>query len=680
MRPMRLPGSWESAFDLDIPAETLGFSPVIMVCGSKSSDKSMFARCLLNNLCSEFSCEAEAQKAGHDARSVKWIDLNPSQPEFTPPGQLSLVDIRAPVFGPPFTHSNHHRHDTYTVQYAFAAGYLDCAEEPERYINCVKQVIDTFVAEHSLDPVMINLPTWSSFSGLHLLIDTIKQIRNCNLFPSHAFYIGEPCPVQLRDLLSDKLRCLAPPEHGPFSRRTAAELRDMQTMAYFHSKPYPIVGHGKSDARQWNDVPLTDLRPWVVSYGDTEPGIQAVLQMAEIHPSEILSTVLNGRVVSVAYIPAEAAREINHSPDSNANIDSDASIQNDDMDIIRTNGNRHGPPPLSQSLQSNNPATSFTPTILRTKAENIPYVNPNLTASLLAKHGMPRTLGHALVRAIDTHNQTLHLLTPIPADELQRALQDSTAVSLTVLAESFAKNGFRDGAGIDDFQNHANHGRNHSTARSESGPGPGPGPGSGLILILSSNETPQWAYLEKWHHTDYMKNRVKSAKRTRNKRSEHDTKAYRAHDNRLGNDEDDNDDDFFVDDDDDELLFDERALWIKEVDRSGGNSGGGGGHNAGGGSSGDSERVTSAGHGGGKGIREDGAHGAHGAYRGNADDEKIIGGSNVVATGAATRIASVGNSIVSGDGGGGGGGGDGSSISNSNKKKLATMKRRVRRI
>ena len=459
---MHLPESWKSALRIGVSSDVFGYRPIYLICGAKSSEKSAFARCLLNRLHNQTSREHAGRNAVYDFNGIMWIDLDPSQPEFTPPGQLSMVSVRASVFGPSFTHSAHHHHNnnTYTVDHAYAFGTLDCVEDTERYLRCVKQILEDFMLEYPVHPVIITLPMWAGFSGLRLLIDTVEQVQKV-VELSHAFYIGEPCPAQLRDLFADKLYHLTIPEMDSFSRRTAAESRAMQTMSYFHSQ---FGANNSIDNRslKWKSIPMTDIRPWAVSYSteDANPGIRAILQMAETHPDETLSTVLNGRIVSVAYLPTILPATSNSPLDSDRNADTDM----DDIDKNDTN-----------MLPA--------PTILRTESENIPYVNPTRTATLLQKHGMPRTLGHALVRAIDTQNQKFHLLTPIPAYTIYQTLLNISSTSSKADVDEVTSQPGVNGNQVNDGDDIT----------------------SGLILTLGTLDTPDWAYLENGYLADHIR-------------------------------------------------------------------------------------------------------------------------------------------------------------------------------
>lgn len=71
----------------------------IGVFGGNRVGKSTFNRWLIN----KFLDSIELGKI-HDVSSVIYVDLDPGQAEFTPPGVISVLKISEPVVGPNYTH------------------------------------------------------------------------------------------------------------------------------------------------------------------------------------------------------------------------------------------------------------------------------------------------------------------------------------------------------------------------------------------------------------------------------------------------------------------------------------------------------------------------------------------------------------------------------------------------
>ena len=444
MRSLRLPEAWTVELDSGLISNIVGTQHICTVSGPKGSDKSTFARILANDLLSKV-WQAQTNEFNESTGHVRWVDLDPSQPEFTPPGQLSVVDVHIPILGPAFTHTVPHYADSYSIKKSFSLGILDAVQETERYKIAVKQILQYCQFDHSLCPTIFNLPTWAGFSGLHLLIDTIKILQNTSLKPQRMCYLG-PVPTQFMQAFREYLHCL-PIEPKIASLRSAAELRDMQNMAYFHSQVQSTNDDkNKTDGiSRWNGTPLVDVLPWVVSYSSDCPGFQAILQMAEIHPSNMLSTVLSGNVVAISRFSETTA----------ATTQPEDSGQENDGKL-----NTH---------------------ILRTPSENIPYYAAESIPTLLSTKGVPECLGYAIVRGIDFQNQTLHLLTPLPMDSILDGIQESTAFTGSPLHEGDKMNNVDMVGSEDKFT------CNQS-----------------LILTLGHLNVPSWAYTEAHYLADYL--------------------------------------------------------------------------------------------------------------------------------------------------------------------------------
>ncbi|RXW16599.1 hypothetical protein EST38_g9248 [Candolleomyces aberdarensis] len=96
--PFVLPPSWSDALDraisANLPSTSNGVDEtgnVYLAKGPKNAGKSTFAKTLVNRLLEVYT-------------HVAYLDLDPGQPEFTPPGLISLSLLSKPVFGPPWTH------------------------------------------------------------------------------------------------------------------------------------------------------------------------------------------------------------------------------------------------------------------------------------------------------------------------------------------------------------------------------------------------------------------------------------------------------------------------------------------------------------------------------------------------------------------------------------------------
>uniref|UniRef100_A0A8C5S331 Polynucleotide 5'-hydroxyl-kinase NOL9 n=1 Tax=Laticauda laticaudata TaxID=8630 RepID=A0A8C5S331_LATLA len=130
--------------------------PVILVCGPKSIGKSTFNRYLMNLLLNRLPC-------------LEYLECDLGQPEFNPPGCISLVNVREPLLGPPFAHQRPPR------KMAFY-GDISCEHDTERYLDTLK---------YRDVPLLINTMGWVKGAGLLLLIDVIRLLS-----PTHVVQLS----------------------------------------------------------------------------------------------------------------------------------------------------------------------------------------------------------------------------------------------------------------------------------------------------------------------------------------------------------------------------------------------------------------------------------------------------------------------------------------------------------
>ncbi|KAI9680799.1 MAG: Polynucleotide 5'-hydroxyl-kinase grc3 [Caeruleum heppii] len=388
---------WKTLMDQITSVDASDPPPVILVCGPKGSGKSTFGRILSNALLTRSLSsrstpqQSSANKTPDPQEAVYFLDLDPGQPEFSPPGLLSLFHQTGPNLSPPFAHpvvcsgTLLHAHTIASnTPKADSAHYLSCA------IDLLRRYRTSSSAECSPGtlPLVINWPGWIFGAGMECLIDFIKEAQ-----PTHIIYLnGSPTSTptspdtaieDLRAGLSQQqqetLHIL--PSATPSKRsRTPADLRTMQMQSYFH-----LAGRSGVDGHlTWNDTPLDAMAPLVVHYDGPNRGIEGVMvyhhDVADVH----LPTVLNGAVVGVVvWEPSEPITEITRST---------------------------SPTPPPQYTMTTHPNHSI-PSLRSSTSTPLP---PSTSCCI----------GLALIRSLDTTTKTLHVLTPI-SDSVLQGIVDS---------------------------------------------------------------------------------------------------------------------------------------------------------------------------------------------------------------------------------------------------------------
>ncbi|XP_070615141.1 polynucleotide 5'-hydroxyl-kinase NOL9 [Erythrolamprus reginae] len=155
--------------------------PVILVCGPKSIGKSTFNRYLMNLLLNRLPC-------------LEYLECDLGQPEFTPPGCISLVNVQEPLLGPPFSHQRPPRKTAYY-------GDSSCEHDTERYLDTLKYVFGGYERDV---PLLVNTMGWVKGAGLLLLIDVIRSLS-----PTHVVQLGAEDLTELPQLSADYIRSAA---------------------------------------------------------------------------------------------------------------------------------------------------------------------------------------------------------------------------------------------------------------------------------------------------------------------------------------------------------------------------------------------------------------------------------------------------------------------------------------
>ncbi|KAF2481799.1 hypothetical protein BDY17DRAFT_171569 [Neohortaea acidophila] len=359
--------------------------PSVMAIGSKSSGKSTLNRFIVNKMLSSIR-----------GLSCMYLDLDPGQPEFGPAGLISLVEVKVPILGPPFTHHASSGSAQYRLIRSHAIAATSFKDDPEHYNSCVRDLLKRVRFER--DFIVVNTCGWVNGLGASALVEIASHLPLSDLFvldPVDEALVRE---IHLRS--GGKPTIHHTPRRPPRpSSRTPAEMRAMQSMSYFHRRfPPPIpTNNDQTPLAQpkWSAKPISKVRPWVIDYAGPSRGIHAVLSHAQTPDPAFLSEVLAGALVAIVVLEQPTnflLSDSSHPTASAAEEEEEEEEEGEAEDPI-----------------------SLTP-----DSSSLPYVPPS------AKTGIPRSLnpgtthalGLALVRGIDTTHKQLHLLTPLPEAEM----------------------------------------------------------------------------------------------------------------------------------------------------------------------------------------------------------------------------------------------------------------------
>lgn len=323
-------------------------APRVVAVGAKSSGKSTFNRLLCNMILT---------RPGQ--QQCFYLDLDPGQPEFGPSGQISLVEVTAPILGPSFTHPASVESKDFRLVRCHTIAATSFKDDPGHYVNCV---IDLAKWIQRDTPVIVNSCGWVSGLGATVLADIVASVGITDIV-----VLG-----QLDSDLEGRLQSQATMQkvarrQGRTQARPPADLRAMQTMAYFHRAK-----------KTWNHKRISQMRPWIVRYSGPNAGIEAILSYGQAPQPEFLSEVLDGSIVAI----------VKH----DANLFDGTNIE-------------------------------------RTPDEDVPYIISKPDGfSFPTDPQHSNCLGLALIRGIDSKNKKLHLVTPLPESQIADLMQQKVAL------------------------------------------------------------------------------------------------------------------------------------------------------------------------------------------------------------------------------------------------------------
>ncbi|KAL8881612.1 MAG: hypothetical protein Q9198_001215 [Flavoplaca austrocitrina] len=352
LNPLDLPTGWQPLLTSLTSRNQRKPPTIALVCGPKGSGKSSFVRMLSNG-----SIDTRG------ARFMALLDIDPGQPEFSPPGEVSLVQISSFHFGPPYCHPSTSGQGLTLIR-SHHIGATSPRDDPQHYLQCVLELFKHYkqlLVQHPSCPLVVNTAGWIQGRGLELLFDLIQRLDLTDVV-----YTSTAGPPEVVDSINQATEARSTPLHLIPSQpveapsRDATDLRMMQTLSYFHLDE-PEMGH-----LRWDPTSIQEMATERIRYAGPEQSIYAVQLLGPEVDPEFLIQVLEGCVVGLVVVENDTALHFDHLS------------------------------PL--------PRTS----------EQIPYI-PSLaqtTPPLSPFHS--HSLGQGLIRSIDTISHTFHLVTPVP--------------------------------------------------------------------------------------------------------------------------------------------------------------------------------------------------------------------------------------------------------------------------
>ena len=414
-----------------------GLPKAILICGPKSSGKSTFMRHLINGSLTWFGSAAASD-------GVALLDIDPGQPEFSSPGEVSLLHLRSCILSPPFTHPVLENDTENKLIRAHHFGALTPNFDPIHYIRCVKELESHY--QHLLSsspscPLVINCSGWAFGGGLDILIELIQCIRLTDVV-----YMSTTGPKGVVDRLNKETSQVDVPLHmlksqpSEYATRTALDLRTMQTLSYFHAS------EREGDESQWNPSVISLMEPLSLRYAGKDQMLFGIMVPGEELDLLCLADLIDGSVLGVVVVEddsilsAQVVSEFKDGHSQNCSFDTSQLLDEHSLgictsvsDMANEESGKHGYQGVSEQ-SSEPPAVSSQrepehPFIRRTK-EGLPYYFQGAGSCVFLDPKKTRSIGQVLVRAMDKSNKDLHVITPLSKQLFIDLRQSGTRIIL----------------------------------------------------------------------------------------------------------------------------------------------------------------------------------------------------------------------------------------------------------
>ncbi|KAI4178319.1 MAG: hypothetical protein LQ348_005631 [Seirophora lacunosa] len=420
-RPLRVietPSDWQALIAALTSLSHAQQNKTLLVCGPKGSGKSTFSKMLTNALLTIRQKPSDTNNSSRDTPVVAFLDVDPGQPEFSPPGEICLVQLLRCNLGPSFSHPVALDNGVQLVR-AHHIGSISPKNDPQHYSRCVLDLIRHYkqmLVQYPSCPLIVNTAGWIQGTGLELLEDFIGRIG-----PTDIIYTSTQGPSEVVETISKAATEASIPLHFLVSQpaevasRNAADLRMMQTMSYFH------LDELEKGNLRWNATPINEMAPMSVHYaGPNQALFGVLLQCHELEP-ECVAQILEGCIVGLVVVEDNAAlQQVIEGHDSRASS-SEENSNDDHDDNVSPPSDSADPDPMPLSFKE---ARNYNhiPSLPRTP-DQIPYIpfRSSLTPPLPPAYTY--SIGQALVDSIEPYTQTLNLITPVPSSTLN-ALHD----------------------------------------------------------------------------------------------------------------------------------------------------------------------------------------------------------------------------------------------------------------
>lgn len=453
--PLEIPDDWQAMIN-QLRSTWPKQLPAVMICGPKGSGKSTFGRILANSLLNVNPNPNPRSSNRMGLDGVAFLDLDPGQPEYSPPGEISLFHLRSYNLGVPFTHPMQSPKGDNVLIRAHHIGYVSFKDDPGHYQRCAFDLLAQYknlLSHYPSVPLIVNCCGWIQGSGFEVLVELIRH------WPfTQVVYTSNLGPVEVVETLQESASkagthfsiLKTQPTHN--TSRNAADMRIMQTLSYFH------LDEPEGRELRWFSSPITQIPPLTVRYAGPKQDIFGIMIYGEEQDPEFIAGILEGSVVGLVAIEDDAAM---FSEPKSHSVMEQTSEEDDTGEFVYVQGAQSHlwRSPTSSDSGSGKSSTSSSgmrksrpqrqnrsrkssklgdgegpfhlqhPSIRRTP-ENLPYFSTGVGSNMPPDPTKSHSIGQALIRGINATTQTLQLIVPAPLHPVLLSLRDTTKIVL----------------------------------------------------------------------------------------------------------------------------------------------------------------------------------------------------------------------------------------------------------
>lgn len=292
--PLHISGEWLTIIEkMSLAHKNSSHDMRVMILGGKNSGKSTLLRLLVQHFLYGESSDDE----------IIYLDLDPGQPEFSPPDCISLNQISrfSKVLG------KHMGQCFYEILRQHYLGSNSPQDIPNLYLQSVNELIDHLDEQVFMGTSVVNLPGWIKGFGLNVLNHVIAKYK-----PTHILMLESKSSKQY----SDELNCDSVFEsavRGEYqaqvtkinanfnkmgeSKFSAPNLRTFRMLSLFHTQEKSKI------SLKYDFNPLVTRPPLQISFGFRGiQGIRFFEEYEDLHKDDIKNS-LEGTIVGIYCCP-----------------------------------------------------------------------------------------------------------------------------------------------------------------------------------------------------------------------------------------------------------------------------------------------------------------------------------------------------------------------------------------